>query len=121
MTLTYGTSVGGWRELLVGRVQRVPIRASPAEAKQMQDARRAEAAWRRVRACLCVPLCLHTRPAGTLPGGYRVKQEAAKTRASEPAGVSSRGVLKNQAVHSLPETGLYIHFFLLHWTLSYRS
>lgn len=27
MTLTYGTSVGGWRELLAERVQRVPIRA----------------------------------------------------------------------------------------------
>lgn len=87
--------------------------SSPAEAKQMQDARRAEAAWRRVRACLCVPLCLHTRPAGTLPGGYRVKREAAKTRASEPAGASSCGVLKNQAVHSPPETGLYKPFLSL--------
>lgn len=42
-----------------------------------------------------------------------MKREAAKTRASEPASASSCGVLKNQAVHSLPETGLYKPFLSL--------
>lgn len=42
-----------------------------------------------------------------------MQPEAAKTRASEPAGASSCGVLKNQAVHSQPETGLYNPFLSL--------
>lgn len=77
-TLTYGTSMGGWRELLVERVQRVPIRALLKQNKcKMRGEQRRPGG---VCAPACLPagapvrLCLHTRPEGTLRGGRRVSQ-----------------------------------------------
>lgn len=54
MTLTYGTSVGGWRELLVGRVQRVPIRAEPRSSKTNA---RCEESRGGLEACARLPVC----------------------------------------------------------------
>lgn len=68
MTLTYGTSVGGWRELLAERVQRVPI---PALLKQTNA--RCEGSRGGLEACARLPvrLCLQGSREEVNRGGWK--------------------------------------------------
>lgn len=60
MTLTYGTSVGGWRELLVERVQRVPIRALLKQNKCKMRGEQRRPGGVCAPACVCDCVCTLT-------------------------------------------------------------
>lgn len=105
MVLTYGTSVGGWRELLAERVQRVPIRAllKQNKCKMRGEQRRPGGVCAPASVPRVCTLALQGHCEEMNPGGWR-------NWAFRASWCLHRGVLGKSAVCPPPQAGLHNKF-----------